>query len=349
MGRPVRELREKRRCRTIRGRRLFKTKKKTVKPLISHEMKSIQILSAIFAAMISPAVTGCSNGDSMVNDEPSDPDTFVSQNDETSTDPSDDGFTGAGSTDGMNIIFEDDFVNSTGIPDPDKWVLCEKASSTWARYLSGSYDQAYTQDGSLFLIGEEENGEYLTGGIETRGKFEFEHGRVECRARFVKMPMGGHTGIWMMPAPPAEKWPKSGEIDIMEHLNKEDVIYETVHSWYADDMGHKEDPVAQKTVSVNKDDWNIYGIEWTADKIVYTVNGEAYLEYPNLGLTGEDGAYQWPFNHPFYLILSQSLGGEGTWDGPIDDSELPAVFEIDWVRVLQSPSEEASVPSIHAD
>ncbi|MCH5320103.1 MAG: glycoside hydrolase family 16 protein, partial [Paramuribaculum sp.] len=174
------------------------------------------------------------------------------------------------------------FENSTGIPDPDKWVLCEKTSATWARYLSGSYDQAYTKDGSLYLIGEQKNGEYLTGGIETRGKFEFEHGMVECRARFVKMPMGGHTGIWMMPAPPAQQWPKSGEIDIMEHLNKEDVVYETVHSWYADDMGHKDDPMAQKIVPVNKDDWNIYGVEWTSDKITYTVNGEPFLEYPNL-------------------------------------------------------------------
>lgn len=260
----------------------------------------------------------------------------------------DNGYTDAPSLDGQEVIFEDDFENTTGIPDPEKWVLCEKTSSTWARYLSESYDQAYTKDGSLFLIGEKSGDTYLTGGIETRGKFEFEHGTVLCRARFVEMPMGGHTGIWMMPAPPALQWPKSGEIDIMEHLNKEDQVYETVHSWYADDMGHKDDPVAQKVVAVNKDDWNIYGVEWTSEKISYTVNGQVYLEYPNLHLEGEDGDYQWPFNHDFYLILSQSLGGPGTWEGPIDDSELPAVFEIDWIRVTQQ-KDSAGVPMITAD
>ncbi|MCH5242348.1 MAG: glycoside hydrolase family 16 protein [Muribaculaceae bacterium] len=312
-------------------------------------MKRHYFTLSLFTLLLSTVSVGCSNKDTFSSDDLTDVDVFPQQSDDPATEISEvSGYTDAPSTNGKEIIFEDDFVNSTGIPDPDKWVLCEKTSADWARYLSGSYDQAYTKDGSLYLIGELKDGEYLTGGIETRGKFDFEHGEVQCRARFVEMPMGGHTGIWMMPSPPAEQWPKSGEIDIMEHLNKEDIIYETVHSWYADDLGHKDDPVAQKTVSINKDDWNIYGVEWTADKITYTVNGQSYLEYPNLHLEGEEGAYQWPFNHPFYLILSQSLGGEGTWEGPIDDSELPAVFEIDWIRVLQ-PQEEASVPMIKAD
>lgn len=309
-------------------------------------MKDLLTIALALAAI--PAVQGCSNTGSIVEEEPMD--TEVPSFAENSSADDNEGFTGASPVgEGMTVVFEDDFEGVNGVPDPDKWSLCERSTSNWARYLSGSYDQAYTKDGSLFLIGEQKDGEYLTGGIETRGKFDFEHGRVECRARFAQMPKGGHTGIWMMPAPPAEQWPKSGEIDIMEHLNKDDIIYETVHSWYADDMGHKDDPEAQRTVAINKDDWNIYGVEWTAEKITYTVNGEKYLEYPNLHLEGENGAYQWPFNHPFYLILSQSLGGEGTWAGAIDNAELPAIFEIDWIRVIQPTDATNSVPTIHPD
>lgn len=237
-----------------------------------------------------------------------------------------------------DVIFMDDFNGTSSIPDTTKWVLCQRAKSNWARYLSESYDQAYQQDGYLYLIAEQKDGQYLTAGIESRGKFDFQYGKVECRARFLKQPAGNHTGIWMMPAPPAEQWPKSGEIDIMEHLNADQKVYETVHSWYLDDMKITS-PKGQATVTVNNEDWNTYGVIWTPDSITYTVNGQSYLSYPNLHLeNAENAAYQWPFAHPFYLILSQSLGGEGTWAGPIDNAALPAVFQIDWIKVTALPS-----------
>lgn len=241
-------------------------------------------------------------------------------------------------TSSWELVFEDDFNGSSREPNPDYWILCEKGTDTWNRYLSESYDQAYQEGGYLYLLAELIDGNYQTGAIETRGKFDFMYGKVECSAKFLRHPQGGHTGIWMMPSPPAETWPKSGEIDIQEHLNSDGIVYETVHSWYLDDQDHTN-PVGRRTAPVNVDDWNTYGLIWTADSLIYTVNGEAHLTYPNLKLGGQEGDYQWPFNHNFYLILSQSLGGKGTWPGVIDDSQLPAIFIIDWIKVYQKPEE----------
>jgi len=68
---------------------------------------------------------------------------------------------------------------------------------------------------------------------------------------------------------------------------------------------------------------------------VFSVNGVTTLTYPNLNLEDESTKKQWPFCSPYYLILNQAVGGSGTWPGPITDSQLPAIMEVDWVRVTQ--------------
>ncbi|MCH5226555.1 MAG: glycoside hydrolase family 16 protein [Muribaculaceae bacterium] len=240
-----------------------------------------------------------------------------------------------GSTSEWTLVFEDDFEGTDETPNPEYWTLTPKGDKTWNRYMSGSYDQAYQKDGYLYLFGMLSNGQYLTGGIETLDKYSFTYGQVKCRARFLKQPQGNHTGIWMMPEPPAQTWPRSGEIDIMEHLNDESVIWETAHYWDGTTEETGEDAESHTSTSVDNDEFNVYGIIWDKNSVSFTVNGVVHHTYTNSDPSNEDFSYQYPFTKPFYLILSQSLGGEGTWEGPITDSELPAVFQIDWIKVWQ--------------
>lgn len=233
-----------------------------------------------------------------------------------------------------NLVFEDNFEGSSSQPDPQKWKLAKKGDDTWNRYLSESYDQAYQKDGYLYLFGMLVDGEYKTGAIETQGLHYFTDGQVKCRARFLRQPQGNHTGIWMMPEPGSQtqKWPKSGEIDIMEHLDDQKVIYETVHFW--NEEAQMDDSKDTK-VAVDNDDFNVYGVIWDNKSLSFTVNGEVKFTYSNEDPGSTQFSYQYPFTEPFYLILSQSLGGKGTWEGVIDDSELPAIFQIDWIKVWQ--------------
>lgn len=268
----------------------------------------------------------------------SEPDNIVPEN-SNSGEPSG-GETGNGSGDNpgekpetvWKLVFEDNFEGSDSIPNKEYWSLAKKGTDTWNRYMSESYGQAYQKDGYLYLFGMERDGDYLTGGIESIHKFDFTYGQVKCRARFLRQPQGNHTGIWMMPSPPAQKWPKSGEIDIMEHLDDQSKVFETVHFW---NSSTEENDKADISTTIDNDDFNIYGVVWDQKSVSFTVNGKVVLSYANDNPGNEDFSYQYPFTKPFYIILSQSLGGKGTWEGIIKNEELPAIFQIDWIKVWQ--------------
>lgn len=76
---------------------------------------------------------------------------------------------------------------------------------------------------------------YLTGGIYTKFLKEFKPGRIEVRAK-IKGVQGSQPAIWTG-SWAGTIWPWGGEIDIMEHYNTRDRIYQTVHSHYTYDLG----------------------------------------------------------------------------------------------------------------
>ena len=237
-----------------------------------------------------------------------------------------------------NVLFFDDF-NTDGEPDPTKWVLCKKDGSDWNDEMSESYDQAYVDQGKLILKAEKVGDVYKAGGIETQGKFSFTFGKVDVKARITQYPNGAFPAVWMMPSSPVYGgWPKSGEIDIMEHVKQESVIHHTIHTHYTYDLGIK-DPINTKQVNCNFQDWIIYTVEKTEDKLTFYVDGKETYSYSNLKLENEAEMIQWPFtkDNPFYIILNMGLGGDrdGSWAGPIDDANLPAIMEIDWVKVTK--------------
>lgn len=235
-----------------------------------------------------------------------------------------------------NIIFIDNF-DTDGIPNPDKWELAKKANSDWNDEMSESYDQAYVKDGNLVLVAEKIDGVYKAGGIETRGKFSFTFGKVEVRARITRHPNGAFPALWLMPQKYIyDGWPYCGEIDMMEHVKQEPNIHHAIHTNYTYNLNIKT-PAPTTAVKCDYANYNIYGMEWNENEIKFYVNGVKTLTYPNLKLKDEAVKMQWPFtkDSAFYLILNMGLGGnrEGSWAGPIDDNNLPAIMEVDWVKV----------------
>ncbi len=126
------------------------------------------------------------------------------------------------------------------------------------------------------------------------------------------------------------KYPRNGEIDIMEHLNFDKIIYQTTHSYYTLELKQKKNPVYYAMAKLNTEQYNTYGLEWYPDKLVFTLNGEITFTYPKIK---DVDPSQWPYDQPFYLMIDQQLGG--SWVGKIKSEDLPVNMIIDWVKVYQ--------------
>jgi beta-glucanase (GH16 family) len=231
---------------------------------------------------------------------------------------------------GWKLVWHDEFETPNKI-DTTKWSPSERATSDWNNTVSKDPRCYVVRDGTLRLMGientrkKDDPSPFLTGAITSKDKFSFRYGKVQIRARF-KSARGAWPALWMLGS--EGRWPGNGEIDLMEHLNFDDLVYQTVHSVHTTKPGGKNSPKASTTAKIDREAYNTYGAEWDADKITFTVNGKPSHTYPRVPEKGPD---QWPFDRPFYLILSMQIGG--AWVGEADPKDYPAWLEIDWVRV----------------
>ena len=85
------------------------------------------------------------------------------------------------------------------------------------------------------------------------------------------------------------------------------------------------------------DEFHTYALEWTPEYIKNYVDGVQLFYYNPDNYPKGRNADTWPFNKPFQLKLNLAWGGD--WGGMycVDESCLPATFEIDYVRVFQIP------------
>ena len=242
---------------------------------------------------------------------------------------------------GYQLVWQEEFDDADSkagkpiLPNTDKWWYENFAKGTvnneLQRYVGGFLDQdtvAFISDGTLKIVAKEHKSEVISARINTNESWTY--GYFEAR---LKLPSGKGTwpAFWMMPQD-FKQWPLDGEIDIMEYVGYQpNVVHATVHTEaYNHMIGTQKG--ASTTIQNAETDFHVYAVEWTADKIVGYVDGEAYFTFKN---DGKGDINTWPFNKAFYLKLNLAWGGD--WGGAqgIDPSALPATYEIDYVRVYQ--------------
>lgn len=194
--------------------------------------------------------------------------------------------------------------------------------------------QSYTKKnhaiskGNLTITAKKKGAVYTSTRITTKGKKEFQYGRIEARA---KLPIG--QGIW-----PAfwmlgsnintAGWPKCGEIDILEYIGKEPQhVYTTLHT----QSNHGDNGNGKKSFFPSVEEgFHLFAVEWTKDKMEFYVDDQLVYQFsPDV-----KDETTWPFNQPFFIIVNMAVGGN--FGGPeVDDAIFPQQFVLDYIRVFQ--------------
>lgn len=248
----------------------------------------------------------------------------------------------SGELPGWTLVWRDEF-DQPGLPDSTKWVFdTEYNQRGWWNgelqyYSQNRRENAEVVNGKLVITARRErlttasdygNQNYTSARLMTRGKASWTYGRFEIRAK-LPCTLGTWPAIWMLGT--GGVWPNDGEIDIMEQKGfsaaEKRQVLGTVHT-LANNAGNSLGDY--QALSNACTDFNTYQMQWDANKVVIGVNGIDYFIYNN-PLNGNRS--QWPFDRPQYLLLNVAVGG--ALGGAVDNANLPASMEVDYVRVYR--------------
>ena len=240
-------------------------------------------------------------------------------------------FNTAGSGD---LVWSDEFNGSS--LDGSNWVYdIGTGGSGWGnnelQYYTNRSQNVQVTGGNLVITAQKESyggKNYTSARIKTKGLRQFTYGKIEAR---IKLPSGETQGIW--PAfwmlgsnMDSVGWPKCGEIDIMERVNKNAVVNGTVH-W---DNNGQYASFGRTSGNIDFSQYHVYRIEWDSKYIRWFVDGAQYNEILIENGTGNTEEFQ----KPFFLLFNLAVGGN--WPGsPNGATTFPAKMYVDYVRVYR--------------
>jgi len=246
------------------------------------------------------------------------------------------------------LVWQDEF-NQKGAPDSAKWDyeigFTRNQEPQWYQK-----ENAYCKDGFLFIEARKEKkrnpnyvanskdyrlsrryAEYTSACLITKGKFEFQYGKVVMRAK-IDTRKGMWPAFWMLGVnrgPVA--WPACGEVDIMEYYRGmllANAVNEGKKESQWDSMKWPDDRLGGKHWA---DDFHEWELLWDKDKMIISMDGKE-LNTIDLKETTNFHRGNNPFREKFYLLLNLALGQGGE---EIPEANLPGKLVVDYVRVYQ--------------
>lgn len=240
------------------------------------------------------------------------------------------------------LVWESDFAKDKAI-DEKKWNLIDKGDgfgNNELQYYTPRPENAKVENGELVITGRKEDHKgkkYTSAKLTTDKKFAVKYGRIEACIKSPDAQQGNWPAFWMMPQDNKYGgWPRSGEIDIMEMVNKSDKLHGTLHFG---GNGH-QNKGGSTTLGDGKNftqDYHVYAVEWDEKEFRWYVDGK---QYGKLNEWSTNAPFPAPFDQRFYIILNFAIGGQ--WPkSPDNTSTYPKEMRVKYVRVYQTPAQTA--------
>jgi len=251
------------------------------------------------------------------------------------------------------LVWADEF-DRDGQPDPNNWTyengFVRNKELQWYQP-----DNARCENGLLIIEGRRERkenpnykpdsdnwkqnrefAEYTSASLTTRRLHSWMYGRFEMQGRIDTRP-GLWPAFWTLGV--QGEWPSCGEIDIMEYYQGTllaNAAWGTEKRWVP-----KWDDLKKPITDFNDPNWSakfhVWRMDWGANSIKLYVDDEL-LNTVDLGETfNKDKEGKNPFRQPHYIIANLAIGG--TVGGDPSNTEFPAKYEIDYIRIYQKKTE----------
>ena len=260
--------------------------------------------------------------------------------------------TAFGSSADYKLVWADEF-NTNGRPDACNWTFergfVRNREQQWYQAENASCEnglliiEARRQSAQNLVLdstgtarkGSRPEAEYTSASLMTKGLHQWTYGRFEMRGRIDTRP-GLWPAFWTLGS--ARRWPGCGEVDIMEFYRGKLLANAcwrgTGRSAMWDDF---KKPIKEFGDPAWSSKFHVWRMDWNSDEIRLSVD-ELLLNTIDLKETfNRDIEKANPFREPHYILLNLAIGG--TNGGDPSETEFPARFEVDYVRVYQKPRE----------
>ncbi|WP_425636422.1 glycoside hydrolase family 16 protein [Algoriphagus yeomjeoni] len=251
------------------------------------------------------------------------------------------------------LVWQDEFYVN-GQVNADKWSF----ENGFVRNNELQWYQqpnAIVEDGRLVITGRREQvkntkfdaestdwrknrefAEYTSSSINTRGKYEFQYGIMEVRAK-IDTALGMWPAIWTLGI--SKPWPSNGEIDVMEFYRVKGEATILANAAWADEGQYNakwdDAKIPLRNFLQNDPEWpskfHFWRMEWTEDSIKLFLDDELLNEVDLTRTVNPDGFN--PFHQPHYILLNLAIGGNNGGDPTF--SKFPGEYVVDYVRVYQ--------------